>query len=120
LAGQEQDKDQGAVGGTRGLTSFVLLLSLRRSSERHADPVFLDPGNSAFVNRGVASHHQAKVRWNESGVLDVDGGALGRDVPHCATHDGAARGHVGRLIDFGPWVLSLFFHRVQLSLAAQN
>jgi hypothetical protein len=49
---------------------------------------------------------------NERWVLHIDGGALRRDVPYHAAHNRTTRRHIGRFVDFGPWVLSLFFHEL--------
>ena len=57
---------------------------LRHRSKSNANPLLLDPGNSAFVNRGVVCHHQAKARGNKAGIFDIDGGALGRDISNHA------------------------------------
>src|SRR5882724_11638332 len=84
---------------------------LRRVDESQADPVFLNPGNSALADRGVARHHQAKAWGYERRVLNIDGGSFGRDISHDAAHHGTARRHVSRFVDFGPWVLALLFHR---------
>src|SRR6202048_2995800 len=56
--------------------------SLRGLHESHANPVFLDPGNSAFVDRGVVGHHQAKVRGYEGRIFNIDGRALERDISY--------------------------------------
>jgi acyl-CoA hydrolase len=47
--------------------SLVRMQSLRHRSESHANPVFLDPGNPAFVDRGAVRHHQAKARGTKAG-----------------------------------------------------
>src|ERR1700730_1789035 len=49
---------------------------LRRIDESQANPVVLDPGNSAFADRCVVRHDQAKALGNKRRVLDIDGGAL--------------------------------------------
>ena len=61
---------------------------LRRRNEGDTDPLLLDPGNLAFVDGRVACHHQTKARGDEGGIVNVDGGPLGRDVSHYAAHDG--------------------------------
>src|ERR1700720_952893 len=40
------------------------------------DLVILDPGDSAFADRSVVRHDQAKALGNKRRVLDIDGGAL--------------------------------------------
>src|ERR1700737_5099 len=76
--------------------------SLRGLRESHANPVFLDPGNSAFVDRGVVGHHQAKVRGYEGRIFNVDGGAPARDFSYNAAHDRTARRNEGRFVVLGP------------------
>ena len=49
---------------------------LQRVDESQANPVVLDPGNSAFADRSVVRHDQAKALGNKRRVLDIDGGAL--------------------------------------------
>ena len=82
---------------------------MRLSGEGYPDPIFLDPDNSALVDCGVLCHHQFKAWRDERRVLHIDGGAFRRDVSHHAAHDGTARRHIGRFVDFGPCVLSLLF-----------
>ena len=43
-------------------------------------------------------------------AIDVNGGTLGRNIPHHATHHGTARRNIGRLIDLGSRMLSLLVH----------
>src|SRR5438445_6801814 len=80
---------------------------LRHRSEGYADPIFLDPDNSAFVDRGVLRHHQFKARRDERGVLHIDGGDLRRAVSHHAAHNGTNRQNIRRFVEFGAWVHSL-------------
>jgi hypothetical protein len=87
-----------------------IALVLWRCNKGQTNPVSLDPGNPAFIDRRVARHHQAKLRWDEGGIVDVDGGTLGRYVSHHAAHDRTARRYVGRFVYFGSLVFSLFFH----------
>ena len=44
---------------------------MRHRSEGYPDPIFLDPDNSAFVDRGVLRHHEFKARRNERRVLHI-------------------------------------------------
>src|ERR1700674_5413792 len=89
----------------------AIIRSLWHVDESQADPVFLNPGDSALADRGVARHHQAKTWRHERRVLNIDGRAFGRDISHDAAHHGPARRHVSRFVDFGPWMLALLFHR---------
>src|ERR1700687_1525384 len=90
-----------------------MMRSSRRRNESNADPVLLDPGNSALVDRGVVRQHQAKMRGYEGRVLNIDSGTLGRNIPYPAAHDGTARRHIGLFVDLGPWVLSPLFHQLR-------
>ena len=90
-----------------------MLHALRHCSESNANPVFLDPGNSALANRGVACHHQAKLWRDERRVLNVNGGPFDRNISDHAAHDGSAGRDIGRFVDFGPWMLALFFHQLR-------
>src|SRR6266576_2601684 len=95
---------------SRSPDSLVGIWTLWRRNESHADTVFLDPRNPAFPDRGVVRHDKAKAGGHEGRVLQFYRGTLGRDVAHHATHHETARRDIGRLVDFGSRVFSLFFH----------
>jgi hypothetical protein len=86
------------------------LQTLRHCNEAHPYPVFLDPGNAAFPDRRIPSHHQAEVSRNKGRVRNLDIGTFERDIPDHAAHDGTARRYVGGLVDFGPREFSSLFH----------
>src|SRR6476661_8331518 len=49
------------------------------------------PNLAPAHDRGVFGHHKAEALRHESGLVDLDGAALGRDVEHGATHHRSPR-----------------------------
>lgn len=95
----------------------AVLRGLQQKSRRS---VFAESGNTAFPNRGAVGHYQAKARRYERRVFNIDGSALGRNIPHDAAHDGSLRRYIGRLVDFRPLIFSLLFHRRSALPAARG
>jgi len=58
--------------------------------EAQANPAFLDPGNLALADEESLAITRRKRGGTKAVFLDIDGGALERDIPHHAAHDRTA------------------------------